>query len=575
MLFLILFERTAKFNMGIEPSVFGAEFESLGFSCVNESVFQGRIPQEYDIGGFYINVEIFMHDYPLRQPSIRLISIQDNHELYKKIPKSWRHIDEWMMTTNPKESYFHICCLHNWSASSKNNVNFIYTRLIDWLKNNVNEDWKAEDDLPGWRILPQISNSCLYLEKNFVNEIESIEKLSLYEFSTVHSLYKLKNGKFSSANKKGTDYNYENIIFPTRVEEPYYYFEENYQDDKSEYIKNSIINKKNLVSKFNVIRMPITFKFKTTFQLMQSIVLNTAIEKINPDNKNIPFLIMYSGDKGRTEYIAFITNLASISSSGISSIQVINIEIIPETPLGIDKKVGIIGGGSLGSQICKMLAHKHTKSLVVSDFDRLSVSNLGNHELAPYFLGQFKSKSLARQLENITLQRIIPTFTDSSDLFEFCDLLVISVGRKQSFDLLAFKELIVYSKPVIWVWTSPNNILQEIVITTPQTGCLNCYYKLIESDVHLNSLHQQAENEIAKYPSEAIDLCGNPHIVSTWEKMSFLASQVTTIISLYEKHHIFKYDYFNYYWGMDEIMPTHIFGLLEQQPTCFCRGELI
>ncbi|SEL79575.1 ThiF family adenylyltransferase [Paenibacillus sp. OK003] len=546
-----------------------AEFENLGFSFVVDDIFRVRVPLEGDINGIYINVEVDLTGYPLKQPVLKLLSINEQYKLYKSIQKNWRHIDEQMISDNPKDSSFYICAIHNWSASSIYNANFIYERLLDWLNKNQNDDWISEDDLFTWRILPQYSSLILYLDQNFVQEFESLEYLKFYEFNVIHSKYRQKKGRVSSSN--GNNYYYNNIDFS----ETYYYFEDNDRNFEYNIIKQNLVPKSSnsITSKFNVIRLPRNYKFKSTYQLLHSLMLNTDIKQVMELNKNSPFIIRYFGDKGRIETLAFITDSNSICNNTIKSIQIINIEIISENLVGIDQNIGILGVGSLGSQISKMLSHKKVKELVLCDFDRLSISNLGNHELPPYFLGKPKAQSLALQLKHTLLQRVRPELSDSQEIFNFCDILVVTVGNKQSLDRLAFKELISYDKPIIWAWTSPNNILQEIVITRPDTGCLNCYYQLIKDDAILESLHQKAESEIKLYPSEGIDLCGNPHTISTWEKMSFLSSQITSIISLYSKNKRFKYDYYNYYWGMDEIMPTHMFGFLQQQKGCSCKGE--
>ncbi|KQX67243.1 MULTISPECIES: hypothetical protein [unclassified Paenibacillus] len=555
-------------------SLYQAEFQALGFSFISNEIVKGRIPKEGDIEGNYIQVEIHLLDFPIKQPPIKVLSINGKSNLYKDMPRSWRHIDEKVLSTNPKESEFYICSLHNWSAKTKFGVQFIYDRILDWFISNVNNEWSKDDDLLSWRILPQFSNSYLYLSQEFIQGFKEIEVTKLYEVSFVHSTYLLANGITATSKKKGTDYDYKVIRFPSYFEEPYYFFEKESRHLLTTNIKNNFIDDKSLDSNFTVIRLPSHFKFKTTYQLLQTLVLNTDIKKILPKHRNVPVIVMYLGDRGRTEYISFITCLEFIADTEITKISLLNIEIIPESPLGIDSRIGLLGVGSLGSQVSKMLAHKKTKSLVISDFDILSIANIGNHELEPFFLGTNKALSMKKYLNYKFAQRVIPVLTDN-EILDLCDILVVTVGRKQSFDLLAFKELLVYKKPIIWAWSSPNNILQEIIVTTPNTGCLNCYYKLIEEDLGLIQFHKQAENEIAQYPSETIDLCGNPHTISMWEKMSFLAGQIVTLISYFSKHKKFKYDYYNYYWGMDEIMPIHSFGYLDQNNNCFCKGERV
>lgn len=551
-----------------------AEFETFGFSFVSDNTVRGRVPQQGDIDGVSIDVEISLKDFPIKQPTIRLLGINNKTDLYKDMPRLWRHIDEIMVSNDPKESQFNICCLHNWSSKPEYNFQFIYERILDWLNCNVKNEWKSEDDLQSWRILPQYSSCIIFLSQTFIAEFEKIKLQHFFECSIEHSIYNLNTGASASMKKMGNDYKYSDIQFPNLGEDSVYsFFPSNSQDKYENEIKKYCLSDGHMKSKFNVIRLPKRFTFKTTYQLMQCLILNTPIKKLSEQYRNLPVMVLYQGDKGKTEIICFITSKEYIEDSEISSLQIINYEVIPATPIGIDLKVGVLGVGALGSQVCKMLAHKKTTCLVLSDYDRLAVTNLGSHELGPFFLGDNKAMAMSSYLAHY-MQRAIPQLVDSEEMYNFCDILVVVVGDKQSFDRLAFKELVGFSKPIIWAWTSSNNILQEIVVTTPSTGCLNCYYNLIETDKKLYEFHLQAEEEKNRFPTYHVDYCGNPHTVSLWERMSFLAGQIVTIISYYSKHNKFKYDYYNYYWGMDDIMPNHVFGFLDQHQKCTCKEKI-
>lgn len=563
-----LLERKPKYSMELNK-IDKAEFVDLGFIFIDEVTATGRIPASGDISGWFIEVEISLNGYPLKGPKIQLLSIKGNNSLYKCIPRRWRHLDEQFMSGDPKQSNFYVCCLHNWSAKQDYNGSFIYSRLIDWLECNVKEQWRSDDDLISWRIIPQITNGIVYLSNEFLLEYSKIDALEIFNCTFEHSQYEIM--KKGAKSKSGTDFAYNSITFPEAFVKPYFYFEDRDIDQNHRLQKNIVLRDGSLKSVFNVIRLPRHFSFKTMYQLTQTLLLNTRVEEL-PATSNIPLMVMYEGDRGRTEVVSFLTSKEYINGDYIKQLKLIHVEVLPDTPLGVDLNVGIIGGGALGSQVSKMLAHKKTKTIFISDFDQLSMDNIGNHELDIWSLGELKAKALKAYLKNIHLQPTYFDIIDSPKMFEESDLLVVTVGNKNSYDSLAFDRLRTYSKPIIWAWTSPNNILQEIVITSPFTGCLNCYYKLIQENTELKSLHQRADEEIQKDQSVRYDYCGNPHVISQWEKLSFLAGQIVTILSLYSKSKSFKYDHYNYYWGKDEIMPSPVFGYLNQNATCFCRG---
>lgn len=542
------------------------ELKELGFSFISDSKVKGRIPQNGNVKNYFIDVEIDLEDFPLKKPSVRLLSINGNENLYEIIPPHWRHLDELINENmDPTSSTFHICCLHNWSAKIEYNGRFIYKRILDWLISNVNKEWDSEEDLPSWRIFPQYKFSKLYLTKDFVNKISKLGqfKSEVCECRVLHSYYVFKDGSKASGKKVGNDYSIKDIDFKKQ----YFYFPENSTFKKILEIK---LNNKCIVSRFIIIRLRIS-SFKTSYQLLEIIRTNFNLKRYS-NMKNIPFIVVYRGDGGNKEVISFIVDRDFVNGKKDFLVKFLSIETLPSRPFSINLKVGLIGGGSLGSLIARLLTDKGTKEIIISDPDILKAENLGSHELFWFHLGECKSISLSKYLKLRTLNsKIVPAKNDE-EVFEKADILVITVGNSQSFDLLAFKKLRNYKKPIIWAWVSPNNILQEIVITTPATGCLNCYYKQITNDPELNNFQKKAQDEVNRYSSNEIDLCGNPHTVSQIEKMAFLATQIVSIIGYYSRKKRFKFDYVNYYWGMEDILPTPIIGFIERQSTCFCKG---
>ncbi|GAJ41661.1 ThiF family adenylyltransferase [Saccharococcus caldoxylosilyticus] len=545
-----------------------AELEKLGFSFVDETTAYGRVPERGDINGYYIHVTIELNNFPLSQPSITLVKINGKDDLYRRIPINWRHLDE-IININPKLSVFKICCLHNWSAKREYNGKYIYERIYDWLNSNVTSQWNPEEDLPSFRVLPQYTNSRLYLSDYFIAKLRENKPKILYQCNVYHEPYKFKSGAKASLQKQGEKYELTDIDFEKNF---YHYIPDMPQEQKFEIIKKLRLGDKCAKSHFFVLRLPRHSRFKTFYQLLTIIRDNINIKNLSQEMKNIPFIVMYTGDKGKDEVVSFITNRGYVDGKSDYLVQPLAIESFSNRPIGVDLTVGLLGVGSLGSEVASLLVKKDTRKILLSDFDFLRADNIGRHVLGARYLGNKKSIALANELKiNFFKFNALTAVTDE-EAAEKADILVVTVGNNQSFDQLAFNKLWHYKKPVIWAWTSPNNILQEIVITTPSSGCLNCYYEKIKTDPVLKQIQQNAKDEIKKYPSEEVDVCGNPHTISQMERMVFLATQIVSILSYYSKHGKFKFDYVNYYWGMDDIIPTPHFGYLEAHPSCFCQG---
>ncbi|MFS0882207.1 ThiF family adenylyltransferase [Metabacillus niabensis] len=545
-----------------------AELLELGFYFSEENTAVGRVPQNGEECGYYITVEVLLEGFPLKQPLIRLQDINGNNELYRVIPSSWRHVDESLFES-PITSHFYICCLHNWTAKIEYDGSFIYQRILDWLKSNVSNRWDVREDLVSWRISPQYSQMTIYLPKGFLKHFKDIKPKTLYNIDVHHSPFLLKNGTVASTKKRGETYDYNIVDFTKSC----VFFPEFNGDKAYNTLKNLQLTKAYSSSTMFLVRLPRNFAFKTLYQLIQSLKHNIAFKSLNKDINTIILLVMYTGDHGRTEVVSFITGREVFEKNSEFHVSSIKTESMPERPQGIDLTIGMLGVGSLGSQTAKLLVEKDVKGLLLADYDKMALENLGRHILGSFHIGDFKSIALRDLFSGYYLHENVMALATDDEVIDSADVVVVTVGNSQKFDWFAFEKLLNYKKPIIWAWTSANNILQEIVITTPQTGCLNCYYHEINTDEKLKSLQEIAQTEIDKYTSNEIDICGNPHTISQMERMVFLATQIVSIISFYNKYRKFKFDFVNYYWGMDEIIPTPMIGYLIKNKSCFCTQE--
>jgi hypothetical protein len=320
--------------------------------------------------------------------------------------------------------------------------------------------------------------------------------------------------------------------------------------------------------------------FKSIYQLLAKLKNNISfMSKLRKVSyKNLPIIILYEGDRRNREVIALLIDIKTFLNEEIKNIKLkpFQIETLPEREKTINLNVSILGAGSLGGEVAKLTAEKGVKKLMISDQDKFSATNLGFHELDVFNLGQYKAIGLSKKLRltchNTDAEDIKPMSTDMKAVAD-ADLVVVTVGDPNSFDKLAFDKLKDFEKPIIWAWVSEYNILQEIVITTPFTGCLNCYYHLTNDDEELRKLQEAKEIELAEsdLPSYEQDICGDPHVISKWERMVFLASQIVSIIEYYSNNGKFPFEYINYLWRLDAIYPEIKKGFLNVDDNCFCR----
>jgi hypothetical protein len=65
-----------------------------------------------------------------------------------------------------------------------------------------------------------------------------------------------------------------------------------------------------------------------------------------------------------------------------------------------DKKIVVIGGGALGSEVCESLARSGTTHLELIDDDSFLPHNLARHTLGPQDIGEYKADALARKINS-------------------------------------------------------------------------------------------------------------------------------------------------------------------------------
>lgn len=154
------------------------------------------------------------------------------------------------------------------------------------------------------------------------------------------------------------------------------------------------------------------------------------------------------------------------------------------TELPVDnKRVGIIGCGSLGASIAILLAQAGY-CLTLIDPDTLNWENVGRHALGgPDFIGNNKAKALAQRIQqhlpHLNIEAHAKNWHEvwakSPDTLKECNILISTTGdwlaesalNKLSRTLSEFPDL-------IFGWSEPHAVAGHVLIIREMGGCLSC-----------------------------------------------------------------------------------------------------
>lgn len=139
-----------------------------------------------------------------------------------------------------------------------------------------------------------------------------------------------------------------------------------------------------------------------------------------------------------------------------------------------NKKVAIIGVGSLGSSVVMQLVRAGISNLILIDPDKFESANIGRHVLGIDDLGQYKTNALKERIQrDIPFSNIksIPNFIqyeliDKISLLDDIDAVVITSANWLSEELLwFFRELRQQKWAFIQGWTEPYAIVGHVLVT--------------------------------------------------------------------------------------------------------------
>lgn len=154
-----------------------------------------------------------------------------------------------------------------------------------------------------------------------------------------------------------------------------------------------------------------------------------------------------------------------------------------------NKHACIIGCGSVGSQIVRLLASSGIGKLTLFDGDSFEIENLHKHILPARLLGFNKALSMKVEIERnfpfveVVKNETIFNLNETGNLDEY-DIIISTTGFL-SFDLALEKNVRGKSNvPILFAWNEPYGIGGHILVNQALSkGCLNCTFVDLNSSI--------------------------------------------------------------------------------------------
>lgn len=168
-----------------------------------------------------------------------------------------------------------------------------------------------------------------------------------------------------------------------------------------------------------------------------------------------------------------------------------------------DKKIFIVGAGSLGSYIISELPKIGMKNVTIIDSDDINMENIMRHSLGATYSNYSKVFSMKFALEseypevevNINKSKFNVENMQEYNLSEY-DLIIIATGGTDYMLKLnkAFKELKI-DTPVLFTWIEARGIgVHTLAVNYNRAGCFNCLYTNSDTNkAHFNNKNYKDE----------------------------------------------------------------------------------
>jgi len=150
-------------------------------------------------------------------------------------------------------------------------------------------------------------------------------------------------------------------------------------------------------------------------------------------------------------------------------------------------RVAVIGCGSLGSQVARLLALAGVAELHLLDAETLEWANVGRHALGADWQGQNKAVALAKQLgREFPHSQFVghaSRWQDAPRALDDCDLVVSTTGSLDEESGLAEWQQRHPGSVFVFGWTEPRASASQAGAIMPGAGCLLCGFDALGDPV--------------------------------------------------------------------------------------------
>lgn len=148
------------------------------------------------------------------------------------------------------------------------------------------------------------------------------------------------------------------------------------------------------------------------------------------------------------------------------------------------KKVTLLGCGSVGSFVAKLLATSGVGKLLFVDPENLSQANTGRHYLGAKYVGHPKAKCLAEELKenyphlefdfrNENWQTVV---RKEPEIFTSSDLIISAIGNWSAEGMLnVWQQNLHEAPPILYGWTEAFALAGHAVTIFKGKGCFQCH----------------------------------------------------------------------------------------------------
>lgn len=183
-----------------------------------------------------------------------------------------------------------------------------------------------------------------------------------------------------------------------------------------------------------------------------------------------------------------------------------------------DKKIAIIGAGSLGSYILTELSKCGLNKFTIYDDDLFSEQNIMRHTCKYYMKNFSKTKILKFEVESIHPEIHVNSVNkriDSEELknqMDKFDLIIFTVGNSQiQYECNRMFKENNYDKPVIYAWLEAEGKNSHILkVNYNKSGCFECLFTNNSGELVSNKVNISAYEKIEN--SKIRDGCGGTRV---------------------------------------------------------------